>query len=124
MASSAADQRLGGVIGGVNEGVKRLHPTYFLLSVRFCMTTAQEASPVTDITVRPMSMMRSMPAATATHSTGICADAKTMAINASDPPGMPGVPIEATVEAKAMARYWLKERSMPQQVLFSFLPLS
>ena len=80
------------------------------------MTTAQEASPVTDITVRPMSMMRSMPAATATHSTGMPAEAKTIAISARLPPGMPGVPMEATVEAKAMAIYWLRVRSMPQQV--------
>ena len=43
------------------------------------MTTAHEASPVTDITVRPMSMMRSMPAATATHSTGMPAEANSMA---------------------------------------------
>ena len=81
-----------------------------------CITTAHEASPVTDMTVRPMSMIRSMPAATATHSTGIPADANTIAISARLPPGMPGVPIEATVEAKAIARYWLRVRSMPQQV--------
>ena len=69
------------------------------------MTTAQEASPVIDMTVRPMSTMRSTPATMATHSTGICAEANTIAIKASAPPGIPGVPIEATVEAKAMAKY-------------------
>ena len=82
----------------------------------FCITIAHEASPVTDITVRPMSMIRSMPAATATHSTGMPADANTMAINAKLPPGMPGVPMDAIVEAKAMAIYWLILMSMPQQV--------
>ena len=80
-----------------------------------CITTAQVASPVMDITVRPISTIRSTPAAMATHSTGMLAEAKTMAIRAREPPGMPGVPIEATVEAKAMARYCWKERSMPQQ---------
>ena len=64
------------------------------------MTTAQEASPVIDMTVRPISTMRSTPATIATHSTGICAEANTIAINASEPPGMPGVPMEAMVEAK------------------------
>lgn len=78
------------------------------------MTTAQDASPVIDMTVRPMSMMRSMPEATATHSTGMLAEANTMAIRASEPPGMPGVPMEATVAEKAMAKYWLRVRSMPQ----------
>ena len=68
----------------------------------FCMTTAQDASPVTDITVRPMSMSRSIPAATATHSTGMLADASTSAISASEPPGIPGVPTEATVAAMAI----------------------
>ena len=69
------------------------------------MTTAQDASPVIDMTVRPMSTIRSTPATMATHSTGICAEANTIAINANEPPGMPGVPMEATVEAKAMANY-------------------
>ena len=67
------------------------------------MTTAQEASPVTDMTVRPMSMMRSMPAATATPSTGMPAEENTMAMSANEPPGMPGVPTDATVAANAMA---------------------
>ena len=80
------------------------------------MTTAQEASPVIDITVRPMSMRRSMPAATATHSTGMPAEENTIAMRARLPPGMPGVPMEAMVEAKAMAIYWLMVRSMPQHV--------
>ena len=78
---------------------------YVLLWENRCMTTEQEASPVMDITVRPISTIRSMPAAIATHSTGILAEAKTIAIKASDPPGMPGVPIEATVEAKAITKY-------------------
>ena len=82
----------------------------------FCSTTAHEASPVMDITVRPISTIRSMPAATATPSTGMPAEANTIAISASEPPGMPGVPMEATVAEKAMARYWLIDRSMPQQV--------
>ena len=57
-----------------------------------------------------------MPAATATHSTGMPAEANPIAIKAKLPPGMPGVPMEATVEAKAMAKYWLVVRSMPQQL--------
>lgn len=81
-----------------------------------CITTAQEASPVTDMTVRPMSMRRSMPAATATHSTGMPAEANTIAIKAKLPPGIPGVPMEATVEANAIAKYWFIVRSMPQQL--------
>ena len=44
------------------------------------------------------------------------AEAKTMAMSASEPPGMPGVPIEAIVADRAMARYWFMVRSMPQQV--------
>ena len=79
------------------------------------MTTAQEASPVTDMTVRPISMMRSIPAATATYSTGMLAEANTIAMRASEPPGMPGVPIDAMVAEKAMAKYWFSVRSMPQQ---------
>ena len=80
------------------------------------MTTAHEASPVTDMTVLPMSIIRSIPAATATHSTGMLADANTIAISAREPPGMPGVPIDATVAEKAMAKYWFIVRSIPQHV--------
>ena len=47
---------------------------------------AHEASPVMDITVRPMSTIRSMSAATATHSKGIFAEASTIGINASELP--------------------------------------
>lgn len=56
-----------------------------------------------------------MPAATATHSTGMPAELNTIAIKASEPPGIPGVPIDAIVAEKAIAKYWLIVRSMPQQ---------
>ena len=49
--------------------------------------------------------MRSMPAAMATPSIGRFAEANTIAISANEPPGMPGVPMEATVLANAMERY-------------------
>ena len=49
------------------------------------MTTEQEASPVIDMTVRPMSTIRSMPATMATHSTGIWAEANTIAVRARKP---------------------------------------
>ena len=39
----------------------------------------------------------------ATHSTGIWAEANTIAIKANEPPGIPGVPMEAIVEAKIKA---------------------
>ena len=73
--------------------------------INLCITTAQEASPVIDIVVLPMSTSRSIPAAIATPSMGMPADANTMAIKAKEPPGMPGVPIEATVADNANAKY-------------------
>ena len=77
----------------------------YSFSVICSIMTAHEASPVTDIIVRPMSTSRSIPATIATPSIGMPAEANTIAIRASEPPGMPGVPIEAIVLEKAMARY-------------------
>ena len=68
-----------------------------------------------DMVVRAISTSRSIPAAMATPSTGIPAEAKTMAIKANEPPGIPGVPMDAIVEEMAMAMYWFIVRSMPQQ---------
>lgn len=67
--------------------------------------TAQEASPVMDMVVRAISTRRSMPAAMATPSIGMPAEANTIAIRASEPPGMPGVPMDAMVDEMMMARY-------------------
>ena len=75
------------------------------LSWKRCIITAHEASPVIDIVVRAISTMRSIPAAMATPSMGMPAEANTIAISANDPPGTPGVPIEAIVADMAMAKY-------------------
>jgi hypothetical protein len=52
-----------------------------------------------------------MPAAMATPSTGIPADANTIAISAKEPPGIAGVPIETMVDEMAMARYNIEAAS-------------
>ena len=76
--------------------------------------TAQDASPTTDITVRAMSTKRSTPAMTATYSMGIPTSAKIMDMKASDPPGMPGVPIEAIVAVNAIPKYMPFVKWIPQ----------
>ena len=56
------------------------------------------------------------PATMATPSIGMPAEANTMAIKANEPPGTPGVPMEAIVADIAMVKYCCIVKSMPQQV--------
>ena len=76
----------------------------FFLLRNLCRITAHDASPVTDIVVRAISTNRSIPAAIATPSTGMPAEANTIAISAKDPPGIAGVPMDTMVDEMAMAR--------------------
>ena len=76
-------------------------------------TTAQAASPVMLMVVRPMSKIRSMPATSAMPSTGIFTLWSTMASITMPAPGTPAVPIDAKVAVSTMVAIWPMVRSIP-----------